>query len=64
MTHFAITVILGITAGFTFVLQGKQWPTFIFATAFGVFLGSTIVGESVKDLVEWIATEADKALAR
>jgi len=52
MTTAAITVILGVIAVCTFWMKGKQWPTFITATLFGIFLGTTPVGSWARDLVE------------
>lgn len=52
MTHGVITFILALIAIGTFVLKGKQWPTFITATLFGIYLGSTFIGEGLKDAVE------------
>lgn len=47
MTIGVITLILGILAFATFWAQGRQWPTFIFATLFGICLGVGPVGPGV-----------------
>ncbi len=49
MTQAAITLVLGVIAVATFMLKGKQWPTFITTLVFGLYLGTTTVGQ-------WIMT--------
>lgn len=61
MTQFAMTVILGVAAWCTFVLQGKQWPTFILATLFGIFLGTSEIGGSLRELGVWLFKTAEGA---
>jgi hypothetical protein len=61
MTADTMQVMLGILlatiAIATFVLKGKQWPTFISATLLGMFLGSTSAGTAVvKNLAESVAS--------
>lgn len=41
-----------VVAVATFLLQGKQWPTFISAVLFGMFFGGTMWGAS---LMRWLA---------
>ena len=48
MTEAMICVLLGVIAVCTFWLKGKQWPTFITATVFGIFLGTTPIGSALK----------------
>ncbi len=36
-----LTLIFGVIAICTFLLKGRQWPTFITAGLFGMFAGST-----------------------
>lgn len=51
MTQVAVTFILGVVAIATFMLKGKQWPTFITAGLFGIFLGATPLGAGLMDLI-------------
>ncbi len=50
-----LTVIFGIIAICTFLLKGRQWPTFITAGLFGMFAGSTAWGS---ELMGWCAAFA------
>jgi hypothetical protein len=46
-TQAVLTLILGIIAVCTFLLKGRQWPTFITACLFGMFAGSTAWGSGL-----------------
>ncbi|GIH69416.1 hypothetical protein [Sphaerimonospora thailandensis] len=52
MTTAVITFVLGIIAVATFMIKGRQWPTFITAVLFGLYLGTTPVGEFIKGIVK------------
>lgn len=58
MTTVAITFVLGAICVATFLLQGKQWPTFITSTIFGLYLGSTTLGTwtmgQVNAVFDWL----------
>lgn len=56
-----ICLILAIIAVATFLLQGKQWPTFISATLFGMFAGSTDWGGAVMKWVSAMLTQLIKS---
>lgn len=60
--HAVIVLILGILAVATFMIQGKQWPTFIFATLFGMFFGSTEWGQAISDNVAAVVTGIIRSL--
>jgi hypothetical protein len=47
-----LCLLLAVIAIATFVLKGKQWPTFISATLLGLFLGATKAGDVV---VTWVS---------
>lgn len=53
MTQVAISVILCTAAVATFMLNGRQWPTFVVTLLFGLYLGHTSLGE-------WIMSWVDK----
>lgn len=63
MTHAALTVIFGIAAVFTFWHTGRQWPTAILATIFGVLLGTTPLGRWLVDAVEWCGDHVNRWLS-
>jgi len=42
-----LCLLLAVIAIATFVLKGKQWPTFISAGLLGVFLGATDPGNAL-----------------
>lgn len=47
-TAYAVLLLLsGVLAIASFLIQGRQWPTFLAATAFGIFLGATTAGETI-----------------
>lgn len=45
MTQVAICVILGVSAVATFMLNGRQWPTFVVTLIFGCYFGHTSAGQ-------------------
>jgi len=47
-----LCILLATIAIATFVLKGKQWPTFISAGFMGLFLGATTAGTG---LVGWLS---------
>ncbi|WP_068925069.1 hypothetical protein [Planobispora rosea] len=50
-----ITLMLFVIAVCTFLLKGRQWPTFITAGLFGMFFGSTAWGSG---LMGWVSALA------
>ncbi|MEU7743355.1 hypothetical protein [Nonomuraea sp. NPDC049158] len=50
-----ICLILGIVAVATFMIKGKQWPTFITATLFGMYAGATTWGGAITRAVTSMA---------
>jgi hypothetical protein len=45
MTQVAICVILGVASVATFMLNGRQWPTFLVTLIFGTYFGHTTAGQ-------------------
>lgn len=63
MTQGVICLVLGIIAIATFLLQGKQWPTFISAILLGMFLGSTAFGGAVMGWVTSMLSTLTRTLS-
>lgn len=63
MTQAAITFILGTIAVATFMLKGKQWPTFITAALFGLYLGGTSLGQWVQGIVNGLMAQLNAWLS-
>jgi hypothetical protein len=63
MTHAALTVIFGVAAIFTFWNSGRQWPTAILATIFGILLGGTPVGRWIAEGVNWLGDHVNRWLS-
>lgn len=63
MTQAAVTLVLGTIAVATFMLKGKQWPTFITAAVFGIYLGSTQFGEFIQGFVTGFLNSIGRMLA-
>jgi hypothetical protein len=58
-----LTLLLGVIAVCTFLLKGRQWPTFITAGLFGMFAGSTAWGAGLMGWVSALATTLVQALS-
>lgn len=50
--YAVLMIVSGTGAVASFLIQGRQWPTAITATIFGIFLGATAAGI---DFAEWLA---------
>lgn len=56
--HVVLVLILGALALATCWFKGRQWPTFITATLFGVALGATPFGQGImgifRNMIHWL----------
>lgn len=50
--YAVLMIVFGTAAAASFLIQGRQWPTFLTAALFGIFLGATEGGIAV---AEWLA---------
>jgi len=57
-----LCLILGVVAVCTFLLKGRQWPTFITACLFGMFVGGTGWGGAVMRAVSSVTSQIIGAL--
>ncbi len=58
-----ICFVLGVVAIATFMLKGKQYPTFITAGLFGMYAGSTEWGGAIMRAVSNLAVQVIGAMS-
>ncbi|GII65375.1 hypothetical protein Ssi03_75340 [Sphaerisporangium siamense] len=58
-----LTLIFGVIAVCTFMLKGRQWPTFITACLFGMFFGTTTWGRTIGAWISEFAAGIIKGLS-
>lgn len=63
MTQIAICVILATAAVATFMLNGRQWPTFLVTLLFGLYFGHTSAGQWVMGRVDWVFGQINQWLS-